>query len=65
MTLDEAKRVHAAYQAEKAKGTPAEYMRYMAAKQVLADHQLLELTHGQRGFLAAVRNSSRAQQPHD
>ena len=55
MTLDEAKRVHAAYQAERSKGTPGEYMRYMAAKGVLADAGLLKLTAGQRGFINAVR----------
>lgn len=55
MTLDEAKRVYAAYQCEKAKGTPAEYMRYMEAKSVMADHNLLALTPAQRGFLAAAR----------
>lgn len=55
MTLDEARRIVGAYQARKAQATPDEYMRYMAAKQVLADHGLLELTPGQRGLLASVR----------
>ena len=55
MTLDEAVKIHGAYQAMKGKGTPAEYMRYMQAKGALADNDILSLTPGQAGFLAAVR----------
>lgn len=55
MTLDEAVKIHGAYQAMKCKGTPAEYMRYMQAKSVLADNDILSLTPGQKGFLDAVR----------
>jgi hypothetical protein len=55
MTPEEAARYHGAYQAMKAKGTPAEYMRYMEAKRVLAEAGVIDLTPGQRGFLDAVR----------
>ena len=57
MTLEEAVRIHGAYQAMRCKGTPAEYMQYMQAKQVLADNEIISLTQGQRGFLAAVRKN--------
>jgi hypothetical protein len=55
MTTDEAKRIHAAYQAMRSKGTPAEYLDYMRAKGVLADAGMLTLTAGQRGFIQAIR----------
>jgi hypothetical protein len=55
MTTDEAKRIHAAYQAERVKGAPAEYLEYMRAKGVLADAGLLTITAGQRAFIQAIR----------
>jgi len=54
LTADEAKRIHAAYQAERVKGTPAEYLEYMRAKGVLADAGLLTITAGQRAFIQAI-----------
>lgn len=57
MTTDEAQSIHDAYSRQKGKGTPAEFMRYMAAKQVLADAGRIGLTPGQRGFLQAVRRA--------
>lgn len=45
------RRLVAAHEAQKGRGTPAEYMAYMRAKEALG----YPLTPGQRGFLQAAR----------
>ena len=55
MTLDEARRIVGAYQTRKAQATPDEHMRYMQAREVVAKAGGLQMTAGQRGFLAAAR----------
>lgn len=55
MTLDEAKRIVGAYQTRKGQANPGEYLRYMQAREVVAKAGGLQMTAGQRGFLAAAR----------
>lgn len=55
MTLDEARRIIDAYQTRKGKAEPGEYMRYMRAREVVAQAGGQPITAGQRGFLAAAR----------
>ena len=54
MNLIDAQRVHDAHQTCKGKPTPAEYMRYMWAKKLLADAGRLQLTAGQRAFIRSA-----------
>ena len=54
MTETEARRIHSAYQAERSKGTPTEYLDYMRAKGVLAEAGVLRITAGQRAFIKAI-----------
>lgn len=56
MTLDEAKQIVAAYQTRKAQAPAEFYMRYMRAREVVAKAGGLQITAGQRGFLAAARS---------
>lgn len=56
MTLDEARQIVGAYQTRKGQATPAEYLRYVRAREVLAKAGGLQMTAAMRGFLAATRN---------
>ena len=56
MTLDEARRIVAAYQTRgQGQAAPADHMRYLQAREVLAKAGGQPLSAGQRGFLAASR----------
>lgn len=55
MTSDEAWKIVSAYQARKGQASPAEFMRYWHAREVLSKAGGPPLTAGQRGFLAAAR----------
>lgn len=55
MTLQEAQRIVGAYHARKGQASPAEYMRYWQAREVVAKAGGQQMTAGQRGFLAAAR----------
>lgn len=55
MTLDEAKQIVGAYQTRQGQAEPAQFLRYLQAREVVAKHGGLQMTAGQRGFLAASR----------
>ena len=55
MTHEEAKAIVSAYQVRKTQASPAEYRQYLEAREVVAKAGGLQMTAGQRGFLAAVR----------
>lgn len=55
MTHDEAKAIVSAYQTRKTQASPAEHLRYMQAREVVAKHGGLQMTAGQRGFVEAAR----------
>lgn len=55
MTVSEAQAIHAEHQQRRQRATPAEFMAYMQAKQVLAAAARLALSPGQRGYLAAAK----------
>jgi hypothetical protein len=55
MTHEEAKAIVSAYQVRKTQASPAEYRQYLEAREVVAKAGGLQMTAGQRGFLASVR----------
>ncbi len=55
MTHEEAKAIVSAYQVRKTQASPAEYRQYLEAREVVAKAGGLQMTPGQRGFLASVR----------
>ncbi len=56
MTLDEARRIVGDYQTRTAQAPASVYMAYMRAREVVAKAGGLQMTAGQRGFLAASRS---------
>ena len=63
MTLEEARQIVAAYHCRKTQATPDEHLRYLRAREVVAKAGGLQMTPGQRGFLAATRNPLIGTQP--
>jgi len=55
VTLDEAQRVIVANRTRKGQATPAEHLRYLQAREVVAKAGGQPLSAGQRAFLAASR----------
>jgi hypothetical protein len=55
VTLDEAKRIVGAYQTRKGQASPQEYRNYWQAREIVAKAGGLQMTAGQRGFVAAMK----------
>lgn len=55
MTPEEAQRAVIEYRCSIGRATPAEYMKYMAAREILHATGHERMTPSQRGFMAAAR----------